>query len=55
MLQIVAIGGITPENAEAVWQAGADSVAIISSLAEAEDVEQQVERFKESYRKESMI
>jgi thiamine-phosphate pyrophosphorylase len=29
---LVAIGGITRENAELVWQAGADSVAVISAI-----------------------
>jgi thiamine-phosphate pyrophosphorylase len=32
---LVAIGGITLENAEAVWRAGADSVAVIASLLPA--------------------
>lgn len=54
-LPVVAIGGITPENAETVWLAGADSIAVISSLTEAEDVKWQVGRFKESYRKGAMI
>ena len=31
-LPIVAIGGITEENVQGVWQAGADSVAIISDI-----------------------
>jgi len=30
---LVAIGGITRENAQAVWDAGADSVAVIGDLA----------------------
>jgi thiamine-phosphate pyrophosphorylase len=29
---LVAIGGITPENAGEVWRAGADSVAVISAI-----------------------
>ena len=29
---LVAIGGITPENVEQVWAAGADSVAVLSGL-----------------------
>lgn len=36
---VVAIGGITPDNAGAVVQAGADSIAVISALFEAPDVE----------------
>ena len=31
-LPLVAIGGITPENCRQVWEAGADSIAVISSL-----------------------
>lgn len=36
---VVAIGGITPANAGAVVQAGADSIAVISALFEAPDVQ----------------
>lgn len=35
---IIAIGGITPENASLVIEAGADAVAVISSLFDLEDV-----------------
>ena len=37
-LPLVAIGGITPDNAPAVRAAGADSVAMISALVRAADV-----------------
>jgi thiamine-phosphate pyrophosphorylase len=37
-LPIVAIGGITPENAAQVIAAGADAVAVIAALFDAEDV-----------------
>ncbi|MEQ4618277.1 MAG: thiamine phosphate synthase [Corticimicrobacter sp.] len=37
---IVAIGGITPANAAPVVQAGADSLALISGLFDAPDIEQ---------------
>src|SRR5690606_20565692 len=37
---IVAIGGITPENARAVVDAGADSIAVISGVFLAPDIEQ---------------
>ena len=37
-LPIVAIGGITEANIQNVWQAGADSVAIISDILRADDV-----------------
>ncbi|MBI4289894.1 MAG: thiamine phosphate synthase [Betaproteobacteria bacterium] len=36
---IVAIGGITPENAGSVVAAGADAVAVISAVFDADDVE----------------
>ena len=35
---IVAIGGITPENAHLVIEAGADAVAVITALFDAQDV-----------------
>lgn len=35
---IVAIGGITPENARLVIEAGADAVAVITAVFDAEDV-----------------
>lgn len=35
---IVAIGGITPENARLVIDAGADAVAVISTVFDAEDI-----------------
>jgi thiamine-phosphate diphosphorylase len=37
-IPIVAIGGITEQNVQQVWQAGADSAAIISDILGAEDV-----------------
>jgi thiamine-phosphate pyrophosphorylase len=37
-LPIVAIGGINEQNVQQVWQAGADSAAIISDILGAEDV-----------------
>lgn len=36
---VVAIGGITPENADAVVAAGADSIAVISGVFLAPDIE----------------
>jgi thiamine-phosphate pyrophosphorylase len=38
-LPLVAIGGITLENAPAVRAAGADSIAVISGLLQADDLE----------------
>jgi len=43
-LPIVAIGGITENNVRAVWQAGADSAAIISDILGAEDVPEKTSR-----------
>lgn len=37
-LPVLAIGGITCDNVEAVIRAGADGVAVISAVAEAEDM-----------------
>lgn len=42
---VVAIGGITPDNAAAVIAAGADALAVINALYEAEDPRAQAERF----------
>lgn len=36
---VVAIGGITPANAEPVVRAGADAISLISGLFEADDIE----------------
>ena len=38
-LPIVAIGGITPDNAESLIEAGADAIAVIHALFEAADIE----------------
>ena len=43
-IPIVAIGGITEGNVKQVWQAGADSAAIISDLLRADDVSEKVRR-----------
>lgn len=42
---LVAIGGITPENARAVIEAGADSVAVIRGLMGAPDISERAEEF----------
>ncbi len=44
-----AIGGITPENASALIASGADMIAIISSLWETDDIEQQARTFSELF------
>jgi thiamine-phosphate pyrophosphorylase len=42
---VVAIGGISLENAPQVWTAGADSVAVISNVANAEDPARRVSQY----------
>jgi thiamine-phosphate pyrophosphorylase len=44
-IPIVAIGGITPENAPAVIDAGAAAIAVISAVFGADDVEAAARRF----------
>src|SRR5690625_2796956 len=46
---VVAIGGITPENARHAFAAGADTVAVITSLFEAQDIEAQARRFVQCF------
>jgi thiamine-phosphate pyrophosphorylase len=43
-LPIVAIGGITETNVANVWQAGADSAAIISDILGADDITSKIKR-----------
>lgn len=42
---VVAIGGITSRNAQALIDAGVDSVAVISALFDADDIEQRAREF----------
>ncbi len=44
-MPLVAIGGITLENAPAVLQAGADAVAVIGDLLQAGDIEARARQF----------
>lgn len=48
-IPIVAIGGINEANVTQVWQAGADSAAIISDLMRAKDVAGKVRRILSLY------
>ena len=43
-IPIVAIGGINEQNVQSVWQAGADSAAIISDILGAEDIAKKTAR-----------
>ncbi len=45
---LVAIGGITPENAAAVLAAGADTVAVISGWLAAPDIPRRLEEFRQA-------
>ena len=46
---MVAIGGITPDNAVALIDAGADCVAVISSLFDADDIEAVARQFSQLF------
>lgn len=46
---VVAIGGITPDNAAPVIRAGADGVAIISALFDAPDIRATARRFADLF------
>lgn len=43
---VVAIGGITPENSEALIASGADMLAVVSSIYGAEEPARQIARFQ---------
>ncbi|MDP2027828.1 thiamine phosphate synthase [Sulfuriferula sp.] len=48
-LPIVAIGGITPDNAEPLIEAGADVIAVIDALFGAPDIQATARRFAELF------
>jgi len=50
-LPVVAIGGITTENAQTVIEAGADAIAVISALFEAPDIEAAARSFSRLFDK----
>jgi len=47
---VVAIGGITPVNAASVVQAGADAIALISSLFDSHDIDTAAQRCAASFK-----
>ncbi len=55
VLPVVAIGGITAENAEHVYRAGASSVAVISDLQRAPSTAQRIEDYRQAFRRASVI
>ena len=44
-LPLVAIGGITPDNAPALLNAGADFIAVVSGIFSASDIKQAAQRY----------
>ena len=48
-MPLVAIGGISPENAEDVFRSGASSVAVISALRAAPSLPNAVENFRAAH------
>jgi thiamine-phosphate pyrophosphorylase len=48
-LPLVAIGGITPQNAPALIEAGADAVAVVTALFDAADTRSAAESFARSF------
>jgi thiamine-phosphate pyrophosphorylase len=48
-IPVIAIGGITLHNARALIDAGADSIAVISALFEADDIEARARAFQRMF------
>jgi len=49
VIPIVAIGGINEDNVRQVWQAGADSAAIISDILGATDIAEKIARLMQQH------
>ena len=49
-IPVVAIGGITPDNAPALIEAGADALAVVSALFDVPDIQQAALRFSQLFR-----
>ena len=52
-MPLVAIGGIAPENAPQLLDAGADSLAVLSALFDAADVRAAAHTFNQLFATES--
>lgn len=52
---VVAIGGITPDNANGLIEAGVDSLAVISALFDAPDIESAARQFNRMFISETEI
>lgn len=52
---VVAIGGITPDNANALIEAGVDSLAVISALFDVPDIESAARQFNRMFISETEI
>jgi len=50
---VVAIGGITTENAQSVIEAGVDAVAVISALFDAPDIEAAARSFSRLFHRKA--
>ena len=46
-IPVVAIGGITQQRAEQVWQTGVDSIAVVTAITESENAEIAVTQFQQ--------
>jgi len=55
LVPIVAIGGITPDNAAGLIEAGADAVAVLSAVFDAPDVERAARRIARLFAEHSEI
>ncbi|MEQ1518501.1 MAG: thiamine phosphate synthase, partial [Usitatibacteraceae bacterium] len=52
---VVAIGGITPNNAYQLLEAGVDAIAVIAGLFGAADIEQRAREFSNLFKIESHV
>lgn len=48
---IIAIGGITPQRAQRLWQIGIDAVAVVSDIMKADDISDRIKTYIYTYKK----